>query len=152
MRPDPRFPQFVGIPFKEVGRDWASCDCYGLSRLIKKTLWDVDSPLLGFDFDPSDTEQISALIEGHMGDWRRVETPRIGDDILWWAGVGKARRPSHVGTYCGHKLFIHVPDPDGSAGFSEIKRIGDMLWPESKVYGYFRFKGLEDIDTCKVVG
>lgn len=100
---------YVGIPFKPLGRTREGADCWGLVRLVQKEVFDRDLPDLAYD-DVADAEANEALAK------RTAKALRL----TWWE-VGKMRDPipgdilmlkvggfaGHVGVVIDSERFLH---------------------------------------------
>jgi len=146
------YEKFIGVPFLEGGRDFDGADCYGLSRLFKKDVFNIESPSFDADFNCEDVEQIHAIIEEHRASlWRKLspgEHPKLGDDIYFYVGG----IPSHIGIYIGRKTFIHANDgiierrPD-AIGHSCAQEYDTPFWSMSKIEGIYRYRDLEGVNV-----
>ena len=141
---------YVGLPFRERGRDRDGCDCYGLVRLIWRERAGLELPDYLDSYEAtSEGEAISAAIEGelHTEDWRRVEAgiERLFDAVLirmFFTDDAGIRRGA--GTHCGMVVapgvLIHVGKGiNASLGFYRRDR---LKW-ERRVAGFFRHAALE---------
>jgi hypothetical protein len=58
---------YVGLPWKERGRDRGGIDCFGLVRLVLIEQRGVRLPSFAGDYDPADGPAIAGLIEQNKG-------------------------------------------------------------------------------------
>lgn len=125
--------QFIGVPWKEDGRDFSGCNCWGLARLARQVLEgknDLPS-YLGEYSVPLRYRELERMIAAEKDlSWTRVDMgqERQGDFIL----LIKRKFATHVGyvTKPGWMLHIeqginsvHVPYPSGEHPLSKIEGI-----------------------------
>lgn len=79
--------QFIGVPYKERGRDLTGCDCYGFVRLVLLKQG-IALPLYDYAEQNPDTvaEELKAI---------KVDTPQDGDVVY----VISRDRSGHIGVY-----------------------------------------------------
>lgn len=98
--------KYIEIPFKDRGRDFEGCDCYGLARLfleneLNKTLPDF----LSYD-SAGDIDNIKQLIDTNrpLVAGKHKEVPEFGDIAIFrFYGA-----PTHIGVYVGQGRVLHV--------------------------------------------
>lgn len=96
---------YVGIPFKEKGRDRNGCDCWGLVRLVLAERYGFDLPDLSDGYATTkDAAAIVGLYDGEKSNWRKVEQGQPGDVLV----LRIKGRPTHVGLVIGEGRFLHV--------------------------------------------
>lgn len=112
------YTAYLSIPFKEGGRDYNGCDCYGLYLLIQKEqFW---KSLKDFAYDCIGYKRQIDLIESNIDtQHRRVDTPIEGAGIVSDGG-------SHISTYIGEGLIIDIKR-GGAPTISELNTIGDYV-------------------------
>lgn len=145
------FKDYVGIPFKNHGRDKKGVDCYGIVVLIYKehlgidlpdtNTYQVPSPNYLNCFDKAtkgNTEEVTVRMRHFHKLWERVEEPQPYDVItLNVPGACSADgSPTHVGMYIGEGKFIHSMISTAVA----IQKLEN--W-KPMVHGIYRYKGLE---------
>lgn len=128
------FEKYVGIPFKDKGRDQSGTDCWGLIRLVFKTEKSVDLPDLSGDYeDTHDCAGINATyIKEAQSRWKPVEA---GKEKPMDVAVFKIKgMPMHVGIVLSRKRFLHV-----SRGMdSVIDRYDSLRW-RNRIEGFYRY-------------
>jgi len=123
--------KYLGIPYKNKGRDLKGLDCYGLVIMIYR---DLGFELLDYwqyaqDWYKSKKDLIN---ENYKLQWEKVEFPEIYDIVVMKL---KSSIPNHCAVYLGNYKVIHVYEN------SDV-HIDDLTLPQwkSKIYGCFRFK------------
>jgi len=100
--------KYVGIPFKDRGRDADGCDCWGLLRLIMREGKGVDLPsfstVSATDHQAAAVEIANACMSGPWGDVPAGQARAF--DVVLMRGGG--RSPCHVGLLVDAKRMIHV--------------------------------------------
>jgi cell wall-associated NlpC family hydrolase len=99
---------YVGVPFKEHGRDRAGLDCYGLLRLVAAEQHGIELPSYVEGYTTTtDRVEIPKLIAGGIDqDWHSVPSgeEREGDAVLFRI----FGQPLHVGVVLAPPRFLHV--------------------------------------------
>jgi cell wall-associated NlpC family hydrolase len=98
---------YVGIPFRDGGRDREGCDCWGLLRLIYRDFLGVELPSYG-EISAADLAAVSRRIDaGKDGErWQAVMSPRPLDAVVM--RLHGARRIGHVGVAVDGRRLIHI--------------------------------------------
>lgn len=108
------FSRYCSIPFKDKGRDWSGCDCWGLVKLFCKNE-------LGIDLDShdraysgvSDIDSIMKIADEEKKKWTAVSPPgRVGDVVE----IGLFRRDYHVGVVAAQDYILHIE----TSGFAQL--------------------------------
>lgn len=99
------FSEYVGIPFKEGGRDRNGIDCYGLPRLIYKELKNIE--LYDSDKEKLDGEYFLKYHHLIYRPWISVSALEMKPFDLIVFDVWNDSLPSHTGIYIGNNKFIH---------------------------------------------
>lgn len=134
------FSPFIGLPFRDHGRDRSGVDCWGLVRLVLADLRGIVLPDYGQGYsDTGDFDGIGVAIrEGLVRDFRRVDKPQPFDLVIF----NLAGKPWHVGIVVDRTRFLHCPQPDerGNDGTSRLERWKDRMWAK-RVEGWYRYAG-----------
>ena len=127
--------KYIGIPFRDHGRDFTGCDCYGLVRLALLNEFGVELPLLSDEYeDPRDHDEIGAVIAS----WRplltgdRLEAAEAGAVAVIKAGG----HPAHVGLCIDSQMILHSR---GHLAGSLLHRIDDPFF-RGRIEGYYRVR------------
>ena len=99
---------YVGLPFKEGGRDRSGLDCYGLLRLVINEQFGGSVPEYeGIAYQPGeDHDLLVTLMDERIRLWIPVArgNERPGDGIL----LRVMGRPIHVGIVVTTDLMLHI--------------------------------------------
>lgn len=98
---------YIGLPYRDHGRDAAGVDCWGLVVLVYREVLGIVLP--GYDEGYATTEerrQIGALIDGHRQawPWTRQASPAALDVALFRVGA----TVSHVGIAVAPGRMLHI--------------------------------------------
>ena len=95
---------YIGLPFRERGRDRTGVDCWGLVRLVYAERLGIVLP--GYEEYAStvDREAIPGLIDAGCRRWTRVESARVFDVAVF----DIHGRPMHVGLVLDEARMLHV--------------------------------------------
>lgn len=126
---------FVGIPYRDRGRDMKGCDCWGLIRMYFDWVLGVELP--SFDGTYSSAEETAAvarLVESEKLDWQVVDvgSERRGDIALMW--VRNPRWATHCGVVLEPGKMLHTRKGVGSC----IQSYRHGFWV-NRVVGFYRF-------------
>lgn len=123
--------KYVGIPYKDNGRDLDGMDCWGLARHVYNKEFNISLPSFSEDYNGSDRERIAELIAQYKEGWENISEPKSGDVVLFrMLGL-----QSHIGIITEYPYFLHARE-----GYdSSIERLDSTLW-EKRVVGVFRYK------------
>ena len=97
---------FVGVPWRDRGRDRNGCDCWGLARLVYRERLGIDLPSYVDDYaSTADRSALDGLIRGEREPWRPVtaDAAELFDVVLL------RERPWHIGVVAGAGLMLHMP-------------------------------------------
>lgn len=119
--------KYLGIPYKNHGRDLNGLDCWGLLISIYR-----DYGVELFDLQDYDSEWArrgqNLILENYYENWKKVEQYTTGDLMF-------IRYPrdvvSHAGFYLDRGIFLHA-----SRQGVITSRVQD--WKD-KIYGYYRW-------------
>jgi cell wall-associated NlpC family hydrolase len=129
--------EYIGMRFRERGRDRAGCDCWGLVRLVLAERFGVEVPSYAGDYDTvGEQHRIAALITRHQPAWLPVDPgrERPGDVVL----LRLHGLPVHVGVVAARGWMLHVePKVD-----SVLERFDGLEW-RNRVLGVYRHAALQ---------
>ena len=98
--------KYIQIPFKEHGRNFSGCDCYGLVKLFYQEEFNIDLPDFSAYDDTEQREKIEKLIDfgKPLLKAKPIDKPKIGCLVLF-----KSRGfVSHIGLYIGKNMVLHI--------------------------------------------
>jgi len=126
---------YIGLPWREHGRDRSGCDCWGLLRLVLAERFGIAVPAYdGRYADTADRAEIAMLMRGGMGPWRQVDEAgvRQGDGALFRV----AGQPCHVGVVVAAGWMLHVQKGVDSG----LERHDGTRWAR-RLAGFYRWAG-----------
>lgn len=126
--------EYVGIPFKALGRDRSGCDCYGLVRLVLLEQCGVALPLYNNDYvgvGRAHAHELAALIDRERPLFPAVpvEWGAVGDIVLMRVGGHE----QHVGLVVAPGVMLHTEE--GCAAVTE--RMDSLRW-RHRIVGFYR--------------
>ena len=138
---------YVGIPFVDLGRNRAGCDCWGLVRLVLAEQGGIDLPSLatcyGSEANPAGVgDAIEA--ERRSGAWDRIDAGgEVPFDVVEMSGAARTPAgwvfgPLHVGVVVTPGWLLHVER--GTAAVLARYREDQAI--RRRVLEFWRYKGL----------
>lgn len=125
---------FIGVPWKDRGRDSDGCDCWGLVRMIYKEALNIDLPSYHELYaTAADAMAVRSLIMGNIGPWREIEKGKE----RWFdcALMREAGVPRHIGIVCSRGSVLHLPP-----GKSSVIETYDEGKNRHRIVGFWRYK------------
>lgn len=122
--------KYVGIPYKEKGRDLDGVDCWGLLRLVYSEEFKINLPSFVTDYVENDTLRIQELIAQYKEGWTQLEEPEEGCTVLFKV-LGTE---SHVGIAISSTHFLHAREGQ----YSTIESFESRAW-KNRIVGYFKY-------------
>ncbi len=125
--------KFIGIPYKERGRDADGLDCWGLARAVQAEVFGVSLPSFADQRDErvGDWNRLAAVVDVQPTTWRRIpdggEQP--GDLVL----IRRWGYPAHVGVVIAPGDMLHATVGLGVC----VERYRETKW-RHKVEGFWR--------------
>lgn len=118
---------FIGIPYRPLGRDKSGTDCWGLVSLYYRAALGIELP----DYTYLNTrDSIFSAILGNLSAWELRE-PIEANDVLLFRIFGI---PYHVGIYLGDGDFLHSFNGTESC----IERLNSINW-KPRLLGAYRW-------------
>jgi cell wall-associated NlpC family hydrolase len=127
--------EYVGLPFKDQGRDRAGFDCWGLVRCVMAEVFSISGlPDYCESYDSAQNlESVAKAVEAGLAQgWRMLsagEDPREGDLVI----LKLAGRPWHCAIAAGSDWMMHCVDGMGVV----MERWTVPLW-RKRVEGFYR--------------
>jgi len=122
--------KYVGIPYKQKGRDLNGIDCWGLLRLVYSEEFKINLPSFASDYTEDDTKRIQDLIAQYKEGWEQLDKPEPGCVVLFRV-LGTE---SHVGIAVSETHFLHAREGQSSA----IESFDSRGW-NKRIVGYFKY-------------
>jgi cell wall-associated NlpC family hydrolase len=125
---------YIGLPFREHGRDRNGTDCWGLVILIAAERFSLRLPSYVAGYASTrDADDIGRLVRGQMDLWREVprghEQP--GDVVL----MRLMNQPMHVGVVVARAWMLHIEEGIDAC----LERYDGAKW-RRRVIGIFRWR------------
>jgi hypothetical protein len=124
------FEKYIGIPFKEKGRDTSGLDCWGLVRLIYKQEYDINLPSFVSDYELSDDVRIGELFAQYKEGWETSAEPEAGCAVIF----RMFGTESHIGIVVDSSHFIHVREGRDSV----IESLESGKWSK-RIVGFYKY-------------
>lgn len=131
--------RYIGIPFRDLGRDASGCDCWGLARLVFAKEHGIDLPSYADGYaSPDEHREIAGLISGARSStsWWPVERVQEFDVLVFRRG----RLDTHVGLVCGRGRMLHMAGTDQS----KIETYEAGAWG-NRLHGAFRHEKIREL-------
>lgn len=122
--------KYVGIPYKQKGRDLNGIDCWGLLRLVYSEEFKINLPSFVTDYTEDDTMRIQDLIAQYKEGWEQLDKPEPGCLVLFRVFGTE----SHVGIAVSETHFLHARDGQSSA----VESFDSSAW-NKRIVGYFKY-------------
>lgn len=125
---------YVGIPFKERGRDRNGVDCWGLVYLIYKERFGIEIESYTGDYSTTkDRKTIERLLRQGKSEWEPVEEGKqeLGDVIICLV----KKRPVHTGLVIDKRHVLHVDQGIDSVYQDYTSRLWTQVY---KIEGFYR--------------
>lgn len=126
------FNRFVGLPWRDRGRDFSGVDCWGLLRLVYLHELGRDLPLHLDDYlSAADRRAIADLVEGGLPDWQPIARgeEQSFNGVLIRCGANA----SHIGIVIYPGTLLHIEQDKTSV--AESYRHGIL---KNRVLGFYR--------------
>ena len=127
---------YVGLPFKEHGRDRDGTDCFGLVRAVLAERFGLHLPAYVEGYaSTEDAEDIARIIRGEMAPWRPVPAgaERPGDVVL----TRMLNHPMHVGLVVAPGWMLHIEEGIDA----DLDRYDGARW-RRRMIGIYRHRDL----------
>lgn len=122
--------KYIGLPFKERGRDMKGVDCYGLLKIIYERELKINLvDYLDFYQHTAD-KNLAEVIDHEKRKWEEVSQPKQFDVVL----IKMQGLPMHLGVMCSGNNMIHCMEGINTA----YENIASMRW-STRVMGFYRY-------------
>jgi hypothetical protein len=132
------YDKYIGLPYKDNGRDIDGIDCWGLVRLYYKEELNIDLPSYVDEYTgPYDTN-VTRAISLYKDSWNKTTTPRAGDVVLF----NIYGEPAHVGVYVGNNKFLHCREGRDSV----VESLANIKW-NKRLDGIYKYSENTQIEV-----
>ena len=134
---------YIGLPFRDHGRDRLGLDCWGLVRLVLAEQFGIALPSYAHEYQrTTQAEKIGALIGREACKWRPVTagSEECGDAIV----LRVRGMPMHVGLVVGDQQMLHIEQGINSV----IERYNGPRWAD-RVAGFYRYRSFISDDELR---
>ena len=123
--------KYIGIPFKDGGRDSNGLDCWGLVRLVYKNEYNINLPSFTASYTTvDDTDRVQELIDQYKEGWTQIAEPKEGSIVLFKT-MGSV---THVGVSIGSNQFLHVNEGTDVT----VESLSSHRW-NRRVIGFYEY-------------
>ncbi len=122
--------KYIGIPYKDKGRDLDGIDCWGLVRLVYKQEYNISLPSFSDEYIQQDVDRIQDLISQYKEGWEPLDSPEEGCVVLFRV-LGTE---SHIGVAVNSTHFLHAREGQDSA----VESFSSPHW-NKRIIGYFKY-------------
>ena len=123
--------KYIGIPYKELGRDEDGLDCWGLVRLIYTNECGIMLPSFDTEYKSVKDFNINKIIEEQRPNWTEIKKPQEFAVAL----INNYGMPFHVGVIVNNKGdMIHSMEKRNTC----IENIYSNNW-KNKLVGIFTY-------------
>jgi probable lipoprotein NlpC len=125
--------KYIGLPYRDLGRDDSGVDCWGLVRLVLLREFNQELPAFSHEYSSAeDPREVEDLVNAQMAHWGRIPPEEATEgDILLFAFKGHL---THVGLFLGGDRFLHVLQGTNSS----VERMSSPIW-KNRIRGVFRY-------------
>jgi sulfur carrier protein ThiS len=128
--------KYIGIPYKDYGRDETGIDCWGLACLVYKQEFNIELPTFINEYKAHDRKQLHQIIAQHRESWVRLDQPKPGCLVLFRI-LGSE---SHVGIAVSETEFLHARN-----GYdSSVESFNSTNWKD-RIVGYFEYSAVSGL-------
>lgn len=126
--------RYIGLTFKDHGRDRTGLDCWGLVRLVLSEQFGLALPSFIHEYKHTlEKTRIAPLITRELLRWQPVAAgqEQAGDIVI----LRLHGQPMHVGLVLGDRQMLHIESGINSA----IERYTSPHWA-ARLHGFYRYK------------
>lgn len=104
--------KFIGIPFKDGGRDFNGCDCWGLAKLYYKEILNYELPEYGIQ--ALDFAKISEKMNSERVSERWIILDKPVNNCIALLRLGNSKDINHAAIYLEDGRLLQAYDKTGS--------------------------------------
>ncbi|HCS24023.1 MAG TPA: NlpC/P60 family protein [Alphaproteobacteria bacterium] len=130
--------RYIGLPFRDHGRDRSGLDCWGLVRLVMAEQFSIALPSLAAEYEHTlALDDISGIIRRQIPAWQEVPQGHetCGDVVV----LRLHGLPLHVGVVLGDGYMLDVEARIDSA----IEKYDQLRWKD-RLYGFYRHRAAQN--------
>lgn len=122
---------YIGIPFRDGGRDRDGVDCWGLVRLYYRERYRHELP--SFEIPVGQIREIMRRVrdEERSGRWQRLDEPEEGAIVT----MAHAEHSHHLGLWVGG-MVMHVTRSTGFVVAQTLRSLGSSGFGRIQFYRY----------------
>lgn len=124
------YSKYIGLPYKDNGRDETGLDCWGLVCLFYKNELNIELPSYTELYSGGTDATIPEIILAHKSNWIEQGIGKVGDVCLF----NIFGEPAHVGIFLGSGRFLHVRENQDSV----IESLTSVKWSKRFV-GFYKY-------------
>ncbi len=127
---------YIGIPYRDLGRQMSGCDCWGLVHLVYRRECKIKLPSYRHAYHSADERAEVARLIGDAeasSDWTRIHEPEPFDVVTFRRG----QLTSHIGIVVSPGVMVHM-----SESGSRVENYRDAKWAQ-RLTGTFRHRRRE---------
>jgi hypothetical protein len=124
------YNKYIGLPYKDNGRDVSGVDCWGLARLFYQQEFGIELPSYTSLYAGAHDPQVSQALETYKDTWEAAEYGAAGDLCLF----NIYGEPAHVGVYIGNRRFLHAREGRDSV----VESLDSAQWSK-RFAGFYKY-------------
>lgn len=128
--------QFLGIPFKNRGRDKQGCDCWGLVMLVYESLDKIIPDFKISCEEPLNIHQAYRNSSSMEDVWRPLRIPRIPSVAVFSLDIKNPFACNHLGVAISGRQFLHTMQGKNSC----LEKFGHPFWKQ-RLVGFYEYIG-----------
>ncbi|WP_457650930.1 C40 family peptidase [Profundibacter sp.] len=124
--------KYIGIPYRDRGRGFDGCDCWGLARLVYARELGIALPSYTEAYSSAEeAAEVAALLDtrNEMATWKIADSPHAFDLILYRHG----RLSTHVAILIDARRMLHIQSDDAA----KVEDCTDPRW-NARFVGIYR--------------
>jgi len=126
------FNKYIGIPYKDKGRDFNGCDCWGIVQLIFKYELNIILPSYTENYaSVAELKEIELLIKDQIVNWMPIDKVKPFDIVI----MNIMGSPVHTGLIINKTQMIHTLPGHNSV----CNKYDDPRW-KKRIQGFYRYK------------
>lgn len=135
-----KYDKYIGIPYKDNGRDINGIDCWGLVCLYYREELGIELPSYTEEYNGPTDKNVIRAISAYKDTWELTTTPDQGDVVLF----NIYGEPRHIGIYIGNNKFLHSREGRDSV----VDSLASPRWA-SRLEGTYKYT---ETNSIQVIG